>query len=137
MSTAYPTNFDTFQNPLAVDLLSNPSHAKQHSDANDAIEAIEREIGKTGDTSLATIRGQVAAKADVAHTHTGVYAPAIHVHAIADVSGLQSALDTLTSDVSALETLVASKANSSKFTISAVAPSVSDGVDGDWWAVTA
>lgn len=135
MSTAYPANFDTFQNPLAVDLLSNPSHAKQHSDANDAIEIIEREIGKTGDTSLATLRGQIAAKADVAHNHDTQYAGIVHAHTIADVSGLQTQLTTIGSDISALEVLVASKADNSKFTISSVPPTAGDGVDGDWWAV--
>lgn len=137
MATAFPANFDTFQNPLAVDLLSNPSHAKQHSDANDAIEALEREIGRTGDTSLSTIRGQLLAKADVSHNHDGQYAPVAHAHTIADVSGLQTQLNSIGDSIAALETSVSSKADLDKFTISSVAPTSGDGQDGDWWAVVA
>lgn len=39
--TVFPTTVDVFTNPIAIDPLSNPPHAQQHADANDAIEAIE------------------------------------------------------------------------------------------------
>lgn len=97
MTTKFPADLDTFQNPLAVDLLTNPSHAAQHADANDAIEAIEATIGKTGDVSLATLRGQIAGKANATHNHDSDYARIAHGHAIADVTGLENRLVALES----------------------------------------
>lgn len=47
MSTQFPTALDTLTNPSATDYLNSPSHAGQHSDANDAIEAIEAKLGIT------------------------------------------------------------------------------------------
>lgn len=45
MSTNFPTALDTLTNPTATDYLNSPSHAGQHSDANDAIEALEAKVG--------------------------------------------------------------------------------------------
>jgi len=45
MATNYPTSLDTFTNPLTTDSQNSPSHALQHADANDAIEALETKIG--------------------------------------------------------------------------------------------
>lgn len=44
MSTDFPGAIDDFTNPVASDPLTAPSHASQHSDVNDAIEAIETHI---------------------------------------------------------------------------------------------
>lgn len=45
MTTAYPGAIDNLTNPSASDATTSPSHADQHADANDAIEAIETAIG--------------------------------------------------------------------------------------------
>ena len=45
MSSNFPTSLDTLTNPTATDPQNNPSHAGQHSDANDALEAIEAKVG--------------------------------------------------------------------------------------------
>ena len=97
MTTKFPASLDIFQNPLAVELLTNPSHAAQHSDANDAIEALEAAIGITGETSLSTLRGQIASKANAAHNHDSEYARTIHGHTIADVNGLENRLAAIES----------------------------------------
>lgn len=131
MSTQYPTNLDTFQNPLAVDLLSNPSHAAQHSDANDAIEAIQALIGVLGSTSSLTILGQLAAKANAVHNHDASYAPIAHGHNTTDVAGLETRLAALESNAASIDL----KADKTQFHISTTPPSPSDGADGDWWAV--
>lgn len=47
-SVAYPTSLDTFTNPVSGDKTTSPSHATQHADANDAIEAIEAKMGING-----------------------------------------------------------------------------------------
>ena len=52
MSITYPTTLDTFSNPTSTDLLENASagldHDAQHSNANDAIEALEAKVGVNG-----------------------------------------------------------------------------------------
>lgn len=47
MTTAYPTGLDALTNPTATSTLVAPSHANQHADANDAIEALEAKVGVT------------------------------------------------------------------------------------------
>ena len=41
MATNFPTSQDSFTNPSSGSSLSSPSHSQQHSDVNDAVEAIE------------------------------------------------------------------------------------------------
>jgi hypothetical protein len=41
----YPTSLDNFTNPTSGNNLNSPSHSQQHSDANDAIEALEAKVG--------------------------------------------------------------------------------------------
>ncbi len=49
MSTSYPGSLDSFANPVGTDLLENANnaldHDVQHSNANDAIEALEAKVG--------------------------------------------------------------------------------------------
>lgn len=45
MAINFPTSLDNFTNPLGTQTLDTPDHAGQHSDANDAIEALEAKIG--------------------------------------------------------------------------------------------
>jgi hypothetical protein len=43
MPTNYPGSLDSLTNPSAGDPTTSPSHAGQHGNATDAIEAIEAE----------------------------------------------------------------------------------------------
>jgi hypothetical protein len=47
MATTYPGGIDDFTNPTSTDTLNSISvpHASQHSDLNDAVEAIETTLG--------------------------------------------------------------------------------------------
>lgn len=45
MSTNFPTALDTLTNPTPTDYLNSPSHAGQHSTANDILEALEAKLG--------------------------------------------------------------------------------------------
>lgn len=45
MATDFPTGLDALTNPTATDYLNSPSHAGQHANANDAIEALEAKVG--------------------------------------------------------------------------------------------
>ena len=53
MAINYPTSLDTFTNPTATSLLTSPSHAQQHSDINDAVEALEAKVA-IGNTVIGT-----------------------------------------------------------------------------------
>jgi hypothetical protein len=45
MAISFPENLDDFTNPVSTDTLDSPSHSDQHSDLNDAVEALETKVG--------------------------------------------------------------------------------------------
>jgi hypothetical protein len=45
VATNFPTSLDSLTNPTSTDSLTSPSHAGQHADANDAIEALQAKVG--------------------------------------------------------------------------------------------
>lgn len=49
---SYPTSLDSLTNPSGTDSVATVSHSGQHSNANDAIEAIEAKLGITGSTAV-------------------------------------------------------------------------------------
>ena len=51
MATNYPTSLDSFSNPGTTSALNSPSHAGQHSDINDAVEAVQAKRG-VGDLTV-------------------------------------------------------------------------------------
>jgi hypothetical protein len=53
MAITYPTTLDSFTNPTSTNFLDSPSHAQQHSDINDAVEALEAKVA-IGNTVLGT-----------------------------------------------------------------------------------
>jgi len=55
MATNFPSNLDSLVNPQPADEVSKVSHSGQHSDVNDAIEAIETKLGVDNSTSTASI----------------------------------------------------------------------------------
>lgn len=48
MSTTFPGALDALTNPAGTDSQASPSHAGQHANANDAIEAIQAKLGADG-----------------------------------------------------------------------------------------
>jgi len=50
MATAFPTSKDDFVNPQSTDSVQIVSHAAQHANANDAIEALETKVGVNNST---------------------------------------------------------------------------------------
>jgi hypothetical protein len=44
----FPSSLDSLTNPSATDYLNSPSHAGQHANANDIIEALEAKVGIDG-----------------------------------------------------------------------------------------
>lgn len=45
MATSFPTSLDALTNPTGSSSLTSPDHAGQHTDANDAIEALQAKVG--------------------------------------------------------------------------------------------
>ena len=45
MATNYPGSLDTFSNPSSSSTLDSPSHAAQHANINDAMEAVQTKLG--------------------------------------------------------------------------------------------
>lgn len=70
MTTAYPTGLDALTNPVAANATTTPSHAAQHSDANDAIEAIEAELGLSPSSTFATVRARLDVVPEVVNART-------------------------------------------------------------------
>jgi len=63
MATNYPSSLDSFVNPASTDTLDSATvpHASQHTDINDAVEAIEGELGTNPKGSFATVKARLAA----------------------------------------------------------------------------
>ncbi len=75
MSTNFPTGLDTLSNPADSTTMNGGGnlalgHAKQHADANDAIEALETAVGITNSTDVNSIQYKLTQKANATHTHT-------------------------------------------------------------------
>lgn len=66
MASTYPGAIDDFDNPVGNDPLSNPAHAGQHSDANDAIEAVESTLGVNPQGVFATVAARMEVVDDAA-----------------------------------------------------------------------
>ena len=61
MATNYPGAIDSLTNPSAGDALTSPSHSAQHANANDAIKAIETELGTDPSGASATVKARFEA----------------------------------------------------------------------------
>jgi hypothetical protein len=63
MATNYPGALDSLTNPTATDTLDSVTvpHASQHTDINDAVEAIEGELGTNPKGSFASVKARLVA----------------------------------------------------------------------------
>lgn len=63
MPTSYPAAFDAFSNPTSSDNLDSISvpHAAQHTNVNDAVEAIQAELGLDPAGGYTTVRARLEA----------------------------------------------------------------------------
>lgn len=55
MATSFPTSLDELVNPQSTDSVKEVSHAAQHANANDAIEALEQKVGVNDSTDANSI----------------------------------------------------------------------------------
>jgi hypothetical protein len=70
MATQYPNSLDVLNNPSSTDRLDSPTvpHHEQHSNANDAIEAIQTVIGVNPAGGHLTVKDRIiAAETDIAN----------------------------------------------------------------------
>jgi len=109
MAITYPTTLDSLTNPSSTDTLDSPSHSDQHSDLNDAVEALETKVG--ADSSA------VATSIDYKLTNTSSSNPG-HKHTL-----VNGATDVTASkdEVNVLDGITASTAELNK----------TDGIGGD------
>ena len=59
MAINFPTSLDNFTNPVSGNTLDSPSHSLQHSDINDAVEAMQRKVGVGTAVAGSASAGQV------------------------------------------------------------------------------
>ncbi len=60
MATGFPTSLDALTNPTSTSALTSPSHADQHADANDAIEALQAKVGVNSSTVVSSLDYKVS-----------------------------------------------------------------------------
>jgi hypothetical protein len=66
MPTNYPSGYDDFDNPTANDPLNSPTvpHAAQHTNINDAVEAVQAELGLDPSGAYGTVAARLASVVD-------------------------------------------------------------------------
>lgn len=64
----YPTSLDDFVNPSSTDKMDSAvvPHSEQHSNLNDAVEALQAKVGVNGSTDVNSLDYKVAHKVDQA-----------------------------------------------------------------------
>lgn len=63
MATTFPTALDNFPNPTGTDTQAAVSHSLQHSNVNDALEALEAKVGVNGSVVTSSLDYKVATNA--------------------------------------------------------------------------
>lgn len=69
MATLYPSALDSLSNPGPTDNLATVSHSAQHTNANDAIEAIESTLGTNPQGASASVKARLDALDTAAADH--------------------------------------------------------------------
>jgi hypothetical protein len=64
VATNFPTSLDALTNPTGANTLASPDHAGQHSDANDAIEALQTKVGVNSSAVVTSLDYKVGLKVD-------------------------------------------------------------------------
>lgn len=71
MATSYPGALDTLTNPTGTDYQDTVDHAAQHANANDAIEAIQAELGTDPSGGAATVKDRLNTIGNFASPNAG------------------------------------------------------------------
>lgn len=115
MATAYPGAIDALNNPTAADNLDTASvlHTAQHTNVNDAVEAIETELGTNPKGSALSVK----ARLDAIDT-------ALASKALAADEGAANGIATLDGSSKLVQSFDASKASSGTFDVARI-PNIS------------
>ena len=102
MAITYPTTLDSLTNPVSTDLTNSVTvpHATQHSDLNDAVEAIEAELGTLPKGASASVK----ARLDTNDTLVGTKAPSASPTFTGTVTLPNAVVNTATDAISASAT---------------------------------
>lgn len=86
MPTSYPGGLDNFTNPTASDQLDSATvpHASQHANLNDAVEAIEGELGTNPKGAKATVKARLD---DVDTAISGKVSTSVSISTTAPLTG--------------------------------------------------
>ena len=60
MTTNFPSSIDNFTNPTSSSTMASPSHSAQHADVNDAVEALQAQVGVDGSAVTSSLDYKVA-----------------------------------------------------------------------------
>jgi hypothetical protein len=95
MTTSYPTSLDNFTNPTASDNLNTPTvlHSDQHSNLNDAVEALQAKVGIDNSGATTSLDYRVNALEDATEVQTIVAGSNISVDSTDPANPIVSAND--------------------------------------------
>lgn len=111
MATDYPGAIDNLTNPSSTDDTVTVSHAAQHANANDAIEAIENKLGidSSADTGSIDYKLTNSSSSNPGHKHT-------LAQGATDVTASAAELNYVDGVTSAIQTQLNAKASSTDLT---------------------
>ena len=67
MATNFPASLDALTNPTSSDSLSSPSHSAQHTNVNDAVEALQAKVGADSSAVTSSLDYKVAQLEAISH----------------------------------------------------------------------
>jgi hypothetical protein len=73
MATNFPASLDSLTNPISTDTLASPDHAVQHSNVNDAVEALQAKVGIDGSADTTSLDYKVAKRPIVTNAQSSSY----------------------------------------------------------------
>jgi hypothetical protein len=125
MATNFPSSIDSLANPTSTDTLSSVSHADQHANANDAIEALQTKVGADSSAVTSSIDYKLtnASSSNPGHKHTLSQGATDVTSSAAELNVLDGIPGTLTATelgyvdgvTSAIQTQIDAKVNKSLY----------------------
>ena len=70
MATNFPASLDSLTNPVGSDTLAAPDHAVQHTNINDAVEALQTTVGIDGSSDANSLDYKVSKRLVVTNAQT-------------------------------------------------------------------
>lgn len=103
MSTNYPSAKDSFTDPAGTQYQDVVDHAAQHTNANDAIVAIETTVGTTAGTNV--LKNFAAGDLAVRHNTSGVITSTLNVGTIGTLNSNLGTIGSIVSNTGTIGTI--------------------------------